>query len=117
MKTRKTLAAAFFPLLCIMLFAASAPATVEETEESYKRYGAEEALRVTQTPKRWITADHSRHEKLKQTFETPEQVTEACLSCHNEAGQQFMQTIHWTWICPADPSKKMGKAGLTLNNF
>lgn len=117
MTTRKWLMAVILSLAGVALFAALASATVEETDESYKKYGAEEALRVTQAPKRWITADHSKHEKLKQEFESPEQVTEACLSCHNEAGEQFTQTIHWTWICPADASKKMGKAGLTLNNF
>jgi hypothetical protein len=109
--------AVLLALSCVALFAAQAFGTAEETSESVKDYGAEEALRVTKQPKRWITADHSQHEKLKQEFERPEQVTEACLSCHNEAGHQMMQTIHWTWICPADPAKKMGKAGLTINNF
>ena len=92
-------------------------ATRGESEQSYKTYGAAEAKKVVQQPERWITADHSRHEALKKTFTSGPEVTEACLSCHNEAGQQFHQVIHWTWLCPADPGKKMGKAGLTLNNF
>jgi hypothetical protein len=117
MRTRNRMLAVFLAFASIAFFAAQAFGTAEETSESAKDYGAEEALRVTKAPKRWITADHSKHEKLKQDFERPEQVTEACLSCHNEAGSQFTQTIHWTWVCPADPSKKMGKAGLTLNNF
>jgi len=117
MRTRKRLLAACLCLACVALFASQAPASQEETSESFKRYGAEEALRVTKVPERWITADHSRHEQLKKGFEKPEQVTEACLSCHNEAGDQFTQTIHWTWVCPADASKTMGKAGLTINNF
>lgn len=117
MRTRGRLLAALLCLACVALFVSQAMASQEETSESFKKYGAEEALRVTKTPERWITADHSRHEQLKEAFGKPEQVTEACLSCHNEAGEQFTQTIHWTWVCPADPSKKMGKAGLSINNF
>jgi hypothetical protein len=117
MKVRRWLFMAVPLLATLLMIPGAVFATAEETSESFKDYGAEEALRVTKMPKRWITADHSRHEKLKQDFERPEQVTEACLSCHNEAGDQFTQTIHWTWVCPHDPAKKMGKAGLTLNNF
>ena len=91
--------------------------TEEESEESYKTYGIAEARKVVQRPERWITADHSRHEALKKPFNSGPEVTEACLSCHNEAARQFHQVIHWTWLCPADPEGKMGKAGLTLNNF
>lgn len=91
--------------------------TEGESEESYKRYGAAEARKVVQQPERWITADHSRHDALKKEFKSGPEVTEACLSCHNEAARQLHQVIHWTWLCPADPEQKMGKAGITLNNF
>jgi hypothetical protein len=46
---------------------------------------------------KWITADHSQHPILKQQFEKPEDVTKACLSCHNQASLQIHKTIHWTW--------------------
>ncbi len=92
-------------------------ATEEESEQSFKTYGVAEAKKFVQQPERWITADHSRHEVLKKNFTSGPEVTEACLSCHNEAGHQLHQVIHWTWLCPADPENKMGKAGLTLNNF
>ena len=101
----------------LLLVPLAAHATKGESEQSYKTYGAAEAKKVVQQPERWITADHSRHEVLKETFTSGPEVTEACLSCHNEAGRQFHQVIHWTWLCPADPENKMGKAGLTLNNF
>jgi hypothetical protein len=65
----------------------------------------------------WSTVDHSKHEALQQDFDSGPEVTEACLSCHNQAAKQVQQTIHWTWICPADPKGVMGKNGLTLNNF
>lgn len=85
--------------------------------ETDKGYGASEARKVIEMPERWTTADHGEFEKLQQEFDSGPEVTQACLSCHNEAGEQFAQTIHWTWICPADPTERMGKAGLTLNNF
>ncbi|KIX10857.1 tetrathionate reductase family octaheme c-type cytochrome [Dethiosulfatarculus sandiegensis] len=67
---------------------------------------------------RWDTADHSRFEVLQQPFENGPQVTKACLSCHNEAATQVMQTIHWTWMCPKAPAEaKLGKGGWVVNNF
>lgn len=78
---------------------------------------AKEVLEGTNRTDRWTTADHKDFDKLKQDFQSGPEVTRACLSCHNKAGEQVSETIHWTWICPADPSEQMGKAGLTLNNF
>jgi hypothetical protein len=65
----------------------------------------------------WITADHSRFPELQKEFASGPELTAVCLSCHNEAGRQVQETIHWTWICPADSSGRMGKNGITLNNF
>ena len=101
----------------LLLLAPGAWATEEETEESYKAYGADQARKFVQQPERWITADHSVHEALQKEFQSGPEVTEACLSCHNRAAKQMHQTIHWTWLCPADPEGKMGKAGLSINNF
>lgn len=63
------------------------------------------------------TADHSRFEQLGQAFGSGPEVTKACLGCHNDAGKQFMETIHWTWICPHSGDGDLGKAGKSLNNF
>lgn len=73
--------------------------------------------RDSSEPGHWITADHSKFAPLQKDFRSGAEVTAACLSCHNQAGAQVRETIHWTWICPADSSGKMGKNGLTLNNF
>ena len=79
--------------------------------------GDEEALEKPFSSGKWITADHSRLPLLQQEFTSGPEVTAVCLECHNEAGKQVMESIHWTWICPADPTGRMGKNGLTLNNF
>jgi octaheme c-type cytochrome (tetrathionate reductase family) len=43
------------------------------------------------------TADHAEFKALQGPFTSGPEVTEACLSCHNKAGHQFMKGIHWTW--------------------
>lgn len=43
------------------------------------------------------TADHSTFEVLKKEFMSGPEVTEACLSCHTEADNQVMDTIHYNW--------------------
>jgi octaheme c-type cytochrome (tetrathionate reductase family) len=55
-------------------------------------------------------------------FDTPQDVTRACLSCHPRAAVQFMKTSHWTWLgdevrVPGhDGTTKIGKRNL-INNF
>lgn len=67
---------------------------------------------------RWTTSDHSKYEALQKDFTKPEEVTAACLSCHQMAGDQIQHTAHWTWICPdCGDGKSMGKYGKTINNF
>jgi len=43
------------------------------------------------------TADHSKFDILKGPFASGPEVTKACLSCHTEASDQVMKSIHWTW--------------------
>lgn len=44
-----------------------------------------------------VTADHSKFEILKGPFNSGPEVTAACLSCHTEAGNQLMHSVHWSW--------------------
>lgn len=101
-------------LILTLAWTASAWGT-ETDEQAPGRILARQAVR--EDPKAWITADHSQHPILKQPFTKPEEVTRACLSCHNQAGIQFHKTIHWTWADPADPRGITGKGRLTVNNF
>ncbi|NHZ84660.1 MAG: tetrathionate reductase family octaheme c-type cytochrome [Planctomycetia bacterium] len=41
--------------------------------------------------------DHSKYDLLQQKFTTPQQVTEACETCHNKTAQQVMKGNHWNW--------------------
>lgn len=106
-----------FCLLSVGLFPAGMQAAVDKAEDGGVALGRVKARQVSSKPVRWVTADHSAHPILQQEFKSPEEVTKACLSCHNEAAHQVHQTIHWTWKDPADGEGLMGKNGLTLNNF
>ncbi len=62
------------------------------------------------------TADHAKFEALNKPFVKAQDVTRACLSCHNEAGKQVQQTYHWTWQAKGGLQKGIGKKNV-LNNF
>lgn len=71
-------------------------------------------------PVRNASTDHS--DLMTEPFETGEEVTQTCLSCHEDAAHQVMATTHWTWQAPpvdvpwSDDPVSVGKANL-LNNF
>ncbi|MCP5105310.1 MAG: tetrathionate reductase family octaheme c-type cytochrome [bacterium] len=64
--------------------------------------------------------DHSPFFTTK--FNTPQEVTKACLECHGNAAKSFMKTAHWTWegkpvtVPGHQEPMKIGKKNL-LNNF
>ncbi|MBN2614519.1 MAG: tetrathionate reductase family octaheme c-type cytochrome [Bacteroidales bacterium] len=64
--------------------------------------------------------DHSKFPALQKMFKTPQEMTAACLSCHNKTGQEFMKTPHWQWkqldTIPGRGVHDLGKINL-LNNF
>ncbi|KAA3614149.1 MAG: tetrathionate reductase family octaheme c-type cytochrome [Calditrichaeota bacterium] len=56
-------------------------------------------------------------------FNSPQEVTEACLSCHEDAAKQIMSTTHWTWLSADsmlvpghDQKMRVGKKNV-FNNF
>ncbi len=42
-------------------------------------------------------ADHSKFPELNRKFNSPQEVTETCISCHNERHKEIMQSNHWNW--------------------
>ncbi len=43
------------------------------------------------------SVDHTKFAILQKKFNSPQEVTEACLSCHTERGKEVMQSSHWNW--------------------
>ena len=105
-------------VLCGALAVCLGPmAAFAATEDSEAPGRALARQTVKNDAQKWITTDHSQLPILKQQFTSPEDVTKACLTCHNQAAMQLHKTIHWTWKDPADPSGETGKGGLSVNNF
>lgn len=58
----------------------------------------------------------------EDTLETGPEVTQLCLSCHEDEAHEVMDTVHWTWqaepvdVSWSDEPVSTGKAN-TLNNF
>lgn len=71
-------------------------------------------------PKRPVHTSHA--DIVRGPFETPQEVTRACLDCHPDAAQQVMRTTHWTWESQAfdvpwrDEPVTIGKIN-QINNF
>lgn len=63
--------------------------------------------------------DH--REFIEGPFETPQEVTATCLTCHEDVGNDILQTQHWNWLGEefqlADRGLvRMGKRNI-INNF
>ena len=43
------------------------------------------------------SADHSKFAILQKDFASPNEITMACLSCHNNSATEIMHTNHWKW--------------------
>lgn len=71
-------------------------------------------------PEHPIHTDHSHI--IQGPFETPQDVTRACLECHTDSADQVMHTTHWTWesepfeVPGRDEPVTIGKKN-QINNF
>ena len=118
---RRWLVSVMAVLFALVLAGNVAAATVQD-----KAPGRTLAIQATKAKPlvRTMTADHSKFQQLQfdpqvQKIMKPEDVTKACLGCHNQAALQFHQTIHWTWRdkdTDGNPAK-FGKGGISVNNF
>ena len=63
-----------------------------------------------------VRVDHSLMWPLLRPLNTASEVTEACLRCHSQAGQEVMKTVHWTWEYTTRDGQKLGKKHV-VNNY
>ena len=54
-------------------------------------------LKEKYSKKHTSSVDHTRFEVLQQNFTSPQQVTKACISCHNQRHIEVMHSNHWNW--------------------
>ena len=66
------------------------------------------------------SVDHRMFVELQKNFESPQEVTIACLSCHNGTHREVMASNHWNWQRVAYVEgrgiRTIGKKNI-LNNF
>ncbi len=66
------------------------------------------------------SVDHTKFVVLQKHFDKPQDVTEACISCHNERHMEVMQSSHWNWerteYVEGKGIRTVGKRNI-LNNF
>jgi octaheme c-type cytochrome (tetrathionate reductase family) len=66
------------------------------------------------------SADHTQFAVLQKHFVKPQDVTQACISCHTERHKEVMQSSHWNWerteYIAGKGIRKVGKRNI-LNNF
>ncbi len=56
-----------------------------------------EALKARYKQKDRPSVDHSKFTQLQKPFSSPQQVTEACIACHNGRHEEVMRSSHWNW--------------------
>lgn len=66
------------------------------------------------------SVNHHKLPALQKEFETPQEVTEACISCHTETHKEIMASSHWNWerlsYVKGEGVSASGKKNV-LNNF
>ena len=70
-----------------------------------------------------LKVPHTDHSAIIEgPFETGQEVTRACLECHEDSAQEIMATVHWTWeskpyqLEGRDSTVTVGKKN-SINNF
>lgn len=54
-------------------------------------------LKAKYAKKHVPSVDHTKFDILKKKFNSPQDVTQACLSCHTERDKEVMRSSHWNW--------------------
>lgn len=79
-----------------------------------------EDLKEKYSEKDYSKADHSKFAALNKHFESPQQVTETCITCHTGRHKEVMNSSHWNWERPEYIEGKgivyLGKKN-AVNNF
>ncbi|MCA9196326.1 MAG: tetrathionate reductase family octaheme c-type cytochrome [Planctomycetales bacterium] len=79
-----------------------------------------EVLQTQVSHKHVPSVDHTKLAALQREFDSPQEVTEACLSCHTERGHEVMASSHWNWdreeFVEGHGIRAIGKKNV-LNNY
>ena len=81
------------PFIAIATLLSTLLLSCVSTEKEMEQVQEVETVEMTKTG----PFSHQDAEALQGPFEKPQQVTSACISCHQEEVTDFMKTVHWTW--------------------
>lgn len=77
-------------------------------------------LQAAHSSKKSKVVDHSKFAILNKKFNSPVEVTSACITCHTERHKEIMKSNHWNWETPeyveGEGIVYLGKKN-ALNNF
>jgi octaheme c-type cytochrome (tetrathionate reductase family) len=77
-------------------------------------------LKAEYAKKEKPSVDHSKFPQLRKKFMKPQEVTAACIDCHNERHTEVMNSSHWNWereeYIEGRGIRYIGKKNI-LNNF
>ncbi len=78
------------------------------------------SLKEQYSVKQKPSVDHTKFTQLQKKFKQPQEVTEACIACHNERHLEVMKSSHWNWereeFIEGRGVRYIGKKNI-LNNF
>ncbi len=104
------------PLLAMAIIALFFIATITKKES----VRAPLAELKSQFKKEKPSVDHSKFSQLRKKFSKPQDVTAACIDCHNERHTEVMKSSHWNWereeYIEGRGIRYIGKKNI-LNNF
>ena len=83
-------------IVLLLLFLVVISAVSFLTTESYDET-AQMKLKDKYSAQYTPSVDHSKFPILQKKFAQPQDVTEACITCHTGRAQEVMQSNHWNW--------------------
>jgi octaheme c-type cytochrome (tetrathionate reductase family) len=63
------------------------------------------------------TSAQDHKDFIEGPFTSPQEITETCLACHEDAGSDVMATRHWKWLGPEFDAGEHGVIQLGKQNF
>ncbi len=86
----------FIPFVLLLMFLIAA-GILFETDSPPPRL---QILKANLSEKEAPSVDHSKLKELQKVFNSPQEVTLACMSCHTERHKEIMGSSHWNWERP-----------------
>jgi octaheme c-type cytochrome (tetrathionate reductase family) len=84
-------------LLVVVVVTIAIIAALQITHQPEEPNLALEELRIRYARVPEAPVDHSRFAELDRVFETPQEVTQACIDCHTTRHEEVMGSNHWNW--------------------